>query len=204
MGIMTAGQQAAMGKYLAFSRTQEATADAAGGGLPAQGAGSAARACSISSGSCEKQEYRLVEQLCRHRSLRPDPPAVGRSHRRRSSRATRLDPAWNSQDRSGARRALPARQGQADRLCRGSRADAHRISGERPERRRRIMRGPMPGIARLIPTRPLPRSTALVATAPHDPYFLELKGQILLESGKPKEALAVAARGGRSARPISR
>jgi predicted Zn-dependent protease len=30
----------------------------------------------------------------------------------------------------------------------------------------------------------------LVAAAPSDPYFLELKGQILLESGKPKEALA--------------
>ncbi len=29
----------------------------------------------------------------------------------------------------------------------------------------------------------------LVSTAPHDPYFLELQGQILLESGKPKEAL---------------
>lgn len=31
---------------------------------------------------------------------------------------------------------------------------------------------------------------ALLATAPHDPYFLELKGQILLEGGKPKEAIA--------------
>jgi len=30
----------------------------------------------------------------------------------------------------------------------------------------------------------------LVAAAPHDPYFLEIKGQILLESGKPREALA--------------
>ena len=30
---------------------------------------------------------------------------------------------------------------------------------------------------------------ALVASAPDNPYFLELKGQILLESGKPVEAL---------------
>src|SRR3546814_14622939 len=29
----------------------------------------------------------------------------------------------------------------------------------------------------------------LIATDPHDPYFLELKGQILLESGKPRQAL---------------
>ena len=31
---------------------------------------------------------------------------------------------------------------------------------------------------------------ALVATAPHDPYYLEIKGQILLEAGKPALALA--------------
>ncbi|MBX9860994.1 MAG: tetratricopeptide repeat protein, partial [Sphingomonas sp.] len=30
---------------------------------------------------------------------------------------------------------------------------------------------------------------ALVKALPHDPYFLEIKGQILLESGKPDEAL---------------
>ncbi len=30
----------------------------------------------------------------------------------------------------------------------------------------------------------------LVAAAPTDPYFLELKGQILLESGRPKDAIA--------------
>ena len=31
---------------------------------------------------------------------------------------------------------------------------------------------------------------ALLAAAPNDPYFLELKGQILLESGRPKDAVA--------------
>ena len=30
---------------------------------------------------------------------------------------------------------------------------------------------------------------ALLAKAPDDPYFLELKGQILLEAGRPREAL---------------
>src|SRR4030095_14972327 len=32
---------------------------------------------------------------------------------------------------------------------------------------------------------------ALLATAPEDPFFLELKGQILLESGKPKDAIPI-------------
>jgi predicted Zn-dependent protease len=31
---------------------------------------------------------------------------------------------------------------------------------------------------------------ALLKALPDDPYFLELKGQVLLESGKPKEAIA--------------
>ena len=34
-------------------------------------------------------------------------------------------------------------------------------------------------------------AAALLATAPEDPFFLELKGQILLESGRPKEAIPV-------------
>src|SRR5207253_6214185 len=32
-------------------------------------------------------------------------------------------------------------------------------------------------------------ANALLATDPHDPYFLELKGQILLEDGKPLDAI---------------
>ncbi|RZI38673.1 peptidase M48, partial [Herbaspirillum sp. HC18] len=31
-------------------------------------------------------------------------------------------------------------------------------------------------------------ANALIAKDPHDPYFLEIQGQILLESGKPQEA----------------
>jgi predicted Zn-dependent protease len=35
----------------------------------------------------------------------------------------------------------------------------------------------------------LAEANALVAKNPNDPYFLELQGQILLESGQPKDAL---------------
>ena len=34
-------------------------------------------------------------------------------------------------------------------------------------------------------------ANALLATNPHDPYFLELKGQILLEQGRPLDAIPV-------------
>jgi predicted Zn-dependent protease len=39
------------------------------------------------------------------------------------------------------------------------------------------------------PQKALNESSALVASAPEDPYFLELHGQILLESGRPAEAI---------------
>ena len=40
------------------------------------------------------------------------------------------------------------------------------------------------------PDKALSEAEALLKTDPHDPYFLELKGQILLESGRPAEAIA--------------
>jgi predicted Zn-dependent protease len=40
------------------------------------------------------------------------------------------------------------------------------------------------------PDKALKEADALLATAPDDPYFLELKGQILLETGKPADAIA--------------
>jgi predicted Zn-dependent protease len=39
------------------------------------------------------------------------------------------------------------------------------------------------------PERAMAAAEALVASDPTDPYFLELQGQILLESGRPREAL---------------
>jgi predicted Zn-dependent protease len=38
--------------------------------------------------------------------------------------------------------------------------------------------------------RALAETDSLLAVDPDDPYFLELKGQVLLESGRPEEALA--------------
>ena len=46
----------------------------------------------------------------------------------------------------------------------------------------------MPGIA-AHPDRALDETENLLLARPNDPYFLELKGQILLESGRPGEAL---------------
>ena len=40
------------------------------------------------------------------------------------------------------------------------------------------------------PDKALSEADAMLATDPHDPFFLELKGQILLEGGKPVDAIA--------------
>ena len=39
------------------------------------------------------------------------------------------------------------------------------------------------------PEKALSEAEALLSSSPNDPFFLEFKGQILLENGKPKEAL---------------
>ena len=44
------------------------------------------------------------------------------------------------------------------------------------------------------PEKAMAAAADLVAQDPNDPYFLELQGQILLESGKPAEALAALRR----------
>ena len=41
------------------------------------------------------------------------------------------------------------------------------------------------------PDKAIAEADALLAKDPHDPFFLELKGQILLEGGKPQEAIPV-------------
>ena len=41
------------------------------------------------------------------------------------------------------------------------------------------------------PDKAIAEADALLAKDPRDPFFLELKGQILLESGKPQEAIPV-------------
>ena len=55
------------------------------------------------------------------------------------------------------------------------------------------MRAPMPITSAATRTKPS-EANALLATDAHDPYFLEMKGQILLEGGKPAEAIRSFAR----------
>ncbi|HMN53204.1 MAG TPA: M48 family metallopeptidase, partial [Sphingopyxis sp.] len=93
MGIMMAGQQAALGKYLAFSRTQEATADAAGAQYLSK-AGISGRGSLAFFKKLQNLEFRYgVKQ--------DDEQAYGRTHPMSGDRIQTLrevyvvDPAWD-------------------------------------------------------------------------------------------------------------
>ncbi len=186
MGILGAGQQAALGSYLAFSRVQESTADAAGARYLS--------AAGISGRGSVDFFMKLQNLEFRYNVPQDDDQAYGRTHPLSGDRVQYLrdtysvDPAWN--------RPTPA-----SLEARFQRVKA-KLGGFVNEPRLTMQRYPatdtsMPArYARAYawhksahPDRALAEAEALLATAPNDPYFLELKGQILLESGRPAEAL---------------
>jgi predicted Zn-dependent protease len=184
-GILAAGQQAAMGRFLAFNRTQESSADQAGASYLSK-AGISGRGSLAFFNKLENLEFRYAV---------PQENSYARTHPLNRERIAALenvyknDPAWD--------RPTP------DELeARFQRVKA-KLSGyvDQPERvlaRYQDSDTSVPArYARAYawhrsayPERALAEAESLLRTAPNDPYFLELKGQILLESGRPDEALA--------------
>ena len=183
-GLLSMGQQAALGKFLAFSRVQESSADAAGvtylnkAGISGQGLVAFFK-------KLQNQEYRYGYN---------SKDAYDRTHPLSRERVTTLvdtlqsAPAWSKPSDA----ALEARFARVKAKLKGYVLDPPVVMTQYPESDQTVParyarayawhRGAYPDKA----TREV---DALLRTAPHDPYFLELKGQILLESGKPKEAL---------------
>jgi len=187
MASMALGQQAAMGTFLAFSRTQEASADAAsvkylsGAGITGKGMISF---------------FEKLENLgYRYGYNQDSEQTFMRSHPLESDRISHLetdyqaDPAWNT----------PPDAAQQERFLRvkaklyGYQADPAQTLRSYPEYLTTVPARYARAYAyhkQSRMTEALAEADALIATAPDDPYFMELKGQILLESGKPVEALA--------------
>ena len=185
MGVMAAGQQAAMGRFLAFSRVQESSADQAGASF-LRGAGVSGRGSIAFFKRLQNLEFRLNI---------PQDNGYARTHPLTGERIAALehtyrsDPAWD-------RPTDPALEERFQRV-------RAKLSGYVDEPRQVMVRYPesdrsIPGrYARAFayhrtahPERAMAEVESLLAERPHDPYFLELKGQILLESGRPDEALA--------------
>ncbi len=187
MGVIMAGQQAAMGKYLAFSRAQEASADAAGMQYLSR-AGMSGRG---SLGFFKK----LQNLEFRYGYVPKDDDAYYSSHPMTGDRIATLqdsyekDPAWNRPNDP----AIEARFQRVKAKLYGYLAEPKATFVAYPEH----MTGVPARYARAYAwhkdahlPKALAETEALLKAVPADPYVLELKGQILLEAGKPAEALA--------------
>jgi predicted Zn-dependent protease len=186
MAAMMAGQSAAEGKFLAFSRAVEGSADA-----------SAVRHLNDSHYSgkgmisffekLRREEYRLTPSFTKVDEFAVDHPMT--DDRLLALRGDlEKSPYWDA----------PVDQAKQARFLRIK----AKLIGYLEEPR--IVLNKYPASDKSIygryarayawhrggyPEKAAEEVAGLMAISPHDPYFLELKGQILLESGKPKEAI---------------
>lgn len=186
MGILAAGQQAAMGKYLAFSRTQESSADLAGARY-LHSAGISGKGTLEFFKKLQNLEYRLNPQLTSEAVYGSTHPLSGD----RISTLTELykgDSAWGKPIDP----ALEARFERVKAKLIGFVSEPSVTLRKYPESNRTIPANYARAYAYhkgAYPDQALANADALLASIPNDPYFLELKGQILLESGRPADAV---------------
>jgi predicted Zn-dependent protease len=186
MGVIMAGQQAALGKYLAFSRGQESSADAAG-------AQYLAKAGITGKGSIEFFK-KLANQTYRMGYSQKELSDFMTTHPLESDRIATLqdsyskDPAWNK----ASDPALEARFKRAKAKLFGYLATPEQTLISYPVTDNSVPARYARAYAwhkEAFLDKATAEADALLKQSPDDPYFLELKGQILLESGKPGEAL---------------
>ena len=186
MGAMALGQQAAMGSFLSFTRTQEASADAAGAQY-LSAAGITGKGSLEFFGKLQNLEFRYGHK-------QDEDAEFARTHPLSGTRIARLrevyeaDPAWD-------------RPPDAEQQQRFERVKA-KLYGYVAEPARTFQA--YPDFMTSVPARyarayayhkqakideALTETEALIESDPDNPYFLELKGQVLLESGRPEDAL---------------
>ena len=187
MAAIMMGQRAAIGKFLAYSRGEEGSADAAGATFLAK-AGISGRG---SLGFFEK----LSGLESNYAVSRDAEMEYVRSHPLTSDRISTLrdtyerDPAWTKPDDPAMQARFERIQGKLrgylDEPAQTLRAYPPSDQGIPARYARAYAYHKQAEVAKA-----LAETRSLIATAPDDPYFLELEGQILLESGRPQEALA--------------
>ena len=184
MGLMAMGQQAALGNFLAFTRTQESSADLAGAKY-LSAAGVSGKGSIQFFKKLENQEYRLAIYA---------KDSYDRTHPLSSERIGvleeiyRKDPAWNRPTDP----VLEARFQRVKAKLIGF-VNPKLATTKYPESDQSVPAHYARAYAYHLgayPDKALSEAEALLKSDPHDPFFLELKGQILLESGRPAEAIA--------------
>ena len=191
MGIIGAGQQAALGKFLAFSRAQESAADAAGAQYLSKAG---------ISGKGSLEFFNKLQNLeFRYGYKRTADTEFYSTHPMTSDRLATLqdtyeqDPAWDTPRDA----VFEARFQRIKAKLYGYLADPQDTLRSYPE----YMTGVPARYARAyafhkdaMVEKALAETEALLREDPDNPYFLELEGQVLLESGKPRQALAALRR----------
>jgi len=186
MGVMAAGQQAAMGSYLAFSRVQESSADAAGAEYLSK-AGISGRGSLAFFKKLQNQEFRYGYS-------QSDDAAFTRTHPLSGDRIARLretyviDQAWDAPDDAAIQRRFERVKAKLFGYLTEPARTLQAFPANRSDVPARYARAYAYHKNALI-DEALAETFALLEIDPDDPYFLELQGQVLLESGKPQEAL---------------
>jgi predicted Zn-dependent protease len=186
MAAMALGQQMATGTFLQFTRAQESSADAAGVSYLSK-AGITGKGSLAFFKKLQNQEFRYGYS-------QDDDAGFARTHPLSGDRMARMeadyraDPAWD-------------RPPDPEQQVRFARIKA-KLYGYLAEPAQTLRSYPVH--LESVPARyarayayhkdsrmddALAETDALIAADPDDPYFLELKGQVLLESGRPQEAL---------------
>ncbi len=186
MAIISAGQQAALGKFLAFSREQESRADQAGANYLTK---------SGISGKGSIAFFKRLQNL-EFRYAVPQNNGYGRTHPLNGERISallgryELDPAWAKPTDV----ILESKFQRVKAKLKGFVEKPARTLIEYPTSNTSVAARYARAYAwhkSAYPDKAIAEADGLLALMPNDPYFLELKGQILLESGKPTEALPV-------------
>lgn len=184
MGVMMAGQQAAMGKFLAYTRTQESSADQAGASFLAK-AGISGKGSVDFFKKLAGEEYRYAI---------PQKDSYDRTHPLSSERIAALQdtyeasPAWNKPpDPELNRRFLRIKAKLVGFVSEPARTFQLYPESDQSEAAHYARAYAFHKSA--YPDKATAEADQLLKIAPNDPYYLELKGQILLESGKTQEAI---------------
>jgi predicted Zn-dependent protease len=184
MGLMMMGQRAALGEFLAFTRAQETSADLAGASYLSK-AGISGKGSLEFFKKIQNQEYRLAIYAT---------DSYDRTHPLSSERIAMLenlykkDPAWNKPTDPKLEASFQRVKAKLLGFINPKQATI-----KYPESDQSVPAHYARAYAYHLgayPDKALAETAALLKTDPHDPYFLELKGQILLEGGKPGEAIA--------------
>ena len=203
MGVMMAGQQAAMGKYLAFNRVQESSADAAGltylnkAGISGKGMLSFFL-------KLRKEEFRYASTYAEIDPFMQTHPISGDREAtlqadvvRSAAYGAKTSPALEAKFKRIKAKLIGYMDDPTSALRKYPETDKSQAAHY--ARAYAWHRGAYPDKA-------VEEVDKLVASSPGDPYYRELQGQILLESGKPKESLAslrLAVQGARGSPLIS-